>query len=79
MFRGSARGSHRTKLWGRLLEAQISAKIGKMKSGTGRERPHSKKPKKAEIGGKNRERKKVGYSKRNPIKKLRKQVVISLV
>lgn len=78
-YRGSARGSHRTKLWGRLFGAQISAKMEKMKSGTGRERPCSKKPKKAETEGKRRKRKKVGYSKRNPIKKLRKQVVISLV
>ena len=57
MFRGSARDSHRTKLWGMLLEAQIPAKMGKMKSGTGRERPHSKKPKKVETEGKNSERK----------------------
>ena len=48
MFRGSARGSHRTKLWGMLLEAQISAKMGKMKSGIGRGRLHSKKLKRVE-------------------------------
>ena len=63
MFRGSARGSHRTKLWGKLLEAQISAKMGKMKSRIGKERPHSKKPKKAETEGKNRERKRLDATK----------------
>ena len=40
----------------RLIEVQISAKMGKMKSGTGKERHHSKKPKKAEIVGKNGEK-----------------------
>ncbi len=63
MFRGSARGSHRTKLWGMLLGTQISVKIGKMKSGIGRESPHSKKPKKAEIEGKNMGRKSVDATK----------------
>ena len=63
MFRGSVRGSHRTKLWGMLLEVQISAKMGKMKSGTGRERPHSKKPKKVETEGKNKKRKSVDATK----------------
>ena len=61
-----------------LLEAQISAKMGKMKSGTGKERPHSKKPKKVETEGKNRGRKKLDAQKRNLMKKSRKQAAISL-
>ena len=63
MFRGSARDSHRTKLWGKLLEAQISAKMEKMKSGIGRERPHSKKPKRVETEGNSEERKRVDAKK----------------
>ena len=46
--------------------------MGKMKSGTGRERPHSKKPKKAEIEGKEQGKKKSECRKKNPIKNLRK-------
>ena len=72
MFRGSVRGSHRTKLWGMLPEAQISAKIGRMKAGTEKERPRSKKPKKAETEGKEQGKKKSECRKKNPIKNLRK-------
>ena len=56
------------------FEAQISAKMGRMKSGTGRERPHSKKPKRVETEGNSEERKSVDAQKRTPRRRVKKPV-----